>query len=460
MTTRGLPYLHPSIRRRIRLRGADEALRALCVILAIKPLLDLSWFVRVPLGPIVVSPLHAAGIIAAVLILITRPRLPKHLPWSVRFFQIFLAVHALALIANSLDVERGSSPASYADYSLRVAVSYVFFVGSYSIFRRATDSAIKKAADAAIVGLSLAVAANSAAIAMGFGGAKGGSFRAIDLARNRGLYYDPGALAAVASFCLIFNVYCLLTRQTTKRRRWTHWSVCVASSVLLILSVSRSFLILSAIALAWLFLRSKNRSATALLLVGVLAMVVSFVADTETIGDRFSRDIQIVGDGAAGLAFSGRGGSVEDMARFGNNRGARWENAVRDVPELPAGTLLFGGRKVSVAHSDFFDMVHRLGLVGLFLYVCLIVSLWTALAARDRRSGRSLDSFVPLARVLLFCYLLYSIPFRPLLDTTTSWYLWVFAGAALSRGQNLRISRRSPGKKRSPRSIGRRRTHV
>lgn len=94
-------------------------------------------------------------------------------------------------------------------------------------------------------------------------------------------------------------------------------------------------------------------------------------------------------------------------------------------------------------------MLARNGVIGLGLYIALLVSLLRATyAATRRRQSDSQRALHFVAFLLIVCYLLYSMPFRPLSYTTSAWYMWMML--ALSLG-NTRVWQLQQAQARSQR---------
>jgi O-antigen ligase len=280
---------------------------------------------------------------------------------------------------------------------------------------------------------------NLAAIKLGYGGVKIGSEYSRGPHREVGLYFDAGTLGNMAFFNFTFTVFGF----AAARSRKTLWLlVAIASALvdlyLIAISGSRAPLVMLAVAAMgylW-YLRGWARIAAPIL--GTLLLLAAgtlFLDDSSPVLERLEGDVAALesDDPGIGQSMSGRV-SLGKYESLGNNRGRLWADALTELFRQPTADIVFGSYFSKIrAHSDYIDIMARNGIVGLGLYVFLIYGLGLKTLTLARGATRPDHRLLQiLACVLLACYAFNCFPFRPLVYTTTNWYMWTIVALALA----------------------------
>ena len=418
-------------------RIQDAIGRTLIVIFVTKPVIDLFWQFYFFIGPIRLSPTTVIGFLIVVYFLPFRFKYAQYAPPFARIFEAFIALN-LACVVIGLATDPHARPAAAFDTLIRILGCYLVFFCTYAAARRFQYTTSGPFIRSMVIGTALAVIINLLAIKLGYGGAKFGSSLSGPY-REAGLYFDPGSLGAFALYNLIFTVFYL---HFTKRRKALWLLVIVAFALidlyLMALSGSRAPMVqlaIAALVYAW-YLRGWGRIAAPVVAVLLLMSTGALLVDQPgNVFERFQGDIAALESDAPGVSESTSGDvSLGRFEALGNNRGMLWANALTAIFRQSMPEIIFGSYFSRIrAHSDYIDILARNGVVGLGLYVLLIYGLCvkTLALARvstegDRRTTQA------LAGLLLACYAFYCFPFRPLLYTTTNWYMWAIVGLALA----------------------------
>jgi hypothetical protein len=416
----------------------DRIGRSLIVLFLIKPSIDLGYFLSMSVGSIRLAPTTVAGFIICLYFAVFRFQGGRALPPYIRVFEAFIATNMVSILLG-LTISNHASFASTLILMLKLMNSYVLFYAAYSAAVRYQYQDVTPFVRAIVVGSSVAVVLNLAAIGLDI------ESPAMDYAKNvgdreRGLYYDPGVLANLAFFNLIFAVF-WLHMQKRKTLLWLLFIGFLLLSDLYLIAASKSRSVIIELAVfgviyTWLFQRRFGRILAPLVGAAIIATsALVFDIDFDQVLVRFEGDIAAIGEEGPGVGTGSGGVTLGKFEALGSNRGALWADALTEIFSRTGFVLLLGDyySSISLAHSDFVDVLGRNGIVGLAIYLTLLcgllLSAFAATKARQADRDRALRS---VAFILLVCYILYSVPFRPLVYTTSAWYMWVMLALSLA----------------------------
>jgi O-Antigen ligase len=421
----------------------DTIGRTLIVIFLFKPLIDLFPQAAIWVGPIRLAPTTVIGVLLffwLVRFLFNRGRL---VPPFGRLFEAFIVINALSLIVSLISGTFESMPLTVA-WVFKILDAYVVFSCAYLAAQRHQYTDITPFLTAMVVGGAIVVVLNVLAINLGMTGilASNEGFDAFSGGRERGLYFDPGVLANVAFNSLILTVFRYHLARSA-RPLWLVFTVVIVlcDLYLVIVAQSRAGMILIAVfgvIYLSLFQQSWGKILAPIVAVGVIAgTLATMEGDLSEILSRFEGDVAALEEsekgGNVGVTSSGRV-SLGRYEALGSNRGMVWAEALSDIVQRPLIEILIGNYSFSKGgHSDYIDALSRNGVLGLIVFVWLIVGLvfrtWSLARSAGAGHGRVLHY---LAFVLILCFALYAIPFRPLGYTTTAWYMWTLLGFSLA----------------------------
>lgn len=421
----------------------DNLGRALLVLFLIKPTVDLGWFLALPIGITTVTPLHIFAGLLFVYLLQIRIQGARTTPPFLRLFEAFLYLHIISLFIGITTNDR-LTLIQVVDFMLRIGDSYLIFYTAYLAATRYKYRDMTPFVKAIVIGSSIVIVANTIAAPLGwdFGVRQPGISDEEMAYRQRGLYYDPGVLANVAFFHVIFTVFLLHLSPSRSRITFTGPLLLLLVADLYLISITKSRAVMVEIALfgffyLLVFLKGMSKIVAPIAASAVLGLaVLIFDVNLEDLFVRFESDAAALeGDAEIGIE-SGGEVSFGSLEGLGNNRVALWANALTVLLERPPAEMLFGNFRGSVAHSDYIDIMARSGLVSLVLYLVMMVGLTVTCLRLTRNAMNNHDRTIYfMAFVLLICYLFYALPFRPLNYTTTSWYMWTVIAMALARAR-------------------------
>ncbi len=417
----------------------DTIGRTLIVIFLFKPVIDLFPQAAIWVGPIRLAPTTVIGVLLffwLVRFLFNRGRL---VPPFGRLFEAFIVINALSLIVSLISGTFESMPLTVA-WVFKILDAYVVFSCAYLAAQRHQYTDITPFLTAMVIGSAIVVVLNVLAINLGMTGilASNEGFDAYSGGRERGLYFDPGVLANVAFNSLFLTVFRYHLARSA-RPLWLVFTVVIVlcDLYLVIVAQSRAGMILIAV-------------------FGVIAgTLATMEGDLSEILSRFEGDVAALEEreksGNVGVTSSGRV-SLGRYEALGSNRGMVWAEALSDIVQRPLIEILIGNYSFSKGgHSDYIDALSRNGVFGLIVFVWLIIGLvfrtWSLARSAGAGHGRVLHY---LAFVLILCFALYAIPFRPLGYTTTAWYMWTLLGFSLAWSAR-RVTRTVPGPPRTGR---------
>lgn len=426
----------------------DTVGKALIILFLIKPTIDLFWRFSTVFGGIVLSPTSVSGVLICVIFGLFRFSRSPYSPPFARAIEAFLLLNLLSFCISLFSED----PAKFTDVlniGIRILASYFIYYTSYSAALRYQYRDISPFVKAIVIGSAIAVVANVAGIALGFGGTKWGDF--LGDGRERGLYYDAGVLSNVAVYSLIFSVFLLYALRSQMRWVLLCLVIIILDFYLVSLTKSRAGIIQIAVfglIYVWMFHRSWGRLLAPVAAV-LLLLVTTFIFDvdmSETV-ERFDTDVAAMEQQTGDVGANSQGKvSLGRFERLGSNRGMLWANALTQILKRPIHEVIFGNFSGSKGHSDYIDVLARNGMVGVLIYFGTMFGLLIRTFQISRHNYQDLASKLTFygAFALVVCYLLYAVPFRPLLYTTSSWYMWAILGVALARDRLNRLPRPQP----------------
>jgi hypothetical protein len=423
----------------------DRIGRSLIVLFLVKPLIDLGYFLSFWVGRIRLAPTTVAGLLICIYFAAFRFKGSRFTPPFIRVFEAFLVINLVSILLGLVLSDNPSLNAVLV-LVLKILNSYVIFFAAYTAATTYQYEDVTPFVRAIVIGSSVAVISNLVAIGTGFGGSKAGPAEYSHL-RETGLYYDAGVLANHAFFDLVFAIFWL----HLQRRKTVLWLLFIGFLVvtdlyLIAASKSRSVMIelaVFSVIYVWLFHKRFGKILAPLCGAAVVAIaVLIFDIDTEELFVRFEGDVAALqSDEGAGTVSTTGEVSLGQFEGLGSNRGALWAGALTEIAHRPAHEILFGDFfSTSIAHSDYIDVLGRNGVIGLVLYLVLLAGLLRNVFLATRRKLPDRERIVHIAAfILLVCYVLYSLPFRPLSYTTSAWYMWLMLAFSLAGTTNMQI---------------------
>ena len=363
---------------------------------------------------------------------------PHIAPYS-RLIEAFIILNVIS-IAIGFYVGSRVTPILVINNMLRILDSYFIYIAIFIAASRYRYTSVSPFVKAIVIGSAIAVFANVIAIKFGLGGGIKGSGTYASL-RERGLYYDPGALSNVAFFNLIFAVFML---HLVKRQKLA-WYAFIAAQILgdlYLINAGKSRAVMVELAVfgfiyLLLFQKRWGKIAAPIVAAGIVAVsLVTLDIKLEELFVRFETDISAIeqaDESGIGIANTGQV-TLGQFERLGSNRGANWAAALTEIINRPVIELLLGNFTTTMAHSDYVDVLSGNGIVGLIMYCSLLAGLtWRSfLLTRRRDSPPDIRVLHFISFTLIACYVLYAFPFRPLRYTTTAWYMWVMLGFSMA----------------------------
>ena len=419
-------------------RIRDPIGRALLILFATKPFLDLFWEYYFFIGPIRVSPTTSIAFLIVVYFLPFRVKHAQYAPPYARVFEAFIALNLAGIVIGLATNPQARGFAAF-ETMIRILGCYLTFFCAYAAARRYEYTDARPFLKAMVIGTAIAVILNLAAIKLGFGGQKVGSEYTRGPYREVGLYFDAGSLGAFAFYNLAITVFFFHAARSGK----SFWLVATVALVLIdlylmALSGSRAPMVQTGIAAmfyAW-YLRGWGRIAAPIVAVLILLVTATVLVDQPgNVFERFQGDVAAIESDGSGIGETMSGKvSLGKYEALGNNRGMLWANALTAIFHQSGPAIIFGSYFSRIgAHSDYIDILARNGIVGLGLYVFLIYGLCLKTLALGRRANREDYRLLQtLACLLLASYAFYCFPFRPLVYTTVNWYMWTIVALALA----------------------------
>ena len=409
----------------------SRLLKILCIFFMIKPSLDLAYAFRLfTLGGKGISPLHLAGVFVTVyfgsLVLGKRINLP-----SIGFFIAFLIANAASIAITEM-YTKSVDIVHVIDVLLRIGDAYVIYLAAGFAAKESSPSDFVKLVKAISIGTFLAVVLNAVGILLGFGRIKAGSNNSL---RQTGLYHDAGVLAKIAMYNIIFTLFSFhLDLNQTRTRLFNMYAfVSIGLSIALILSsLSRSVIVLVPICI-FIYLIYYHKGAGRIAMWVVVGSIVAGTAavgleDTQVAG-RFSSEIMVFTDPGNIKTKTDKSVNFGVYERLGSNRGQLVAYMLDRFFKRDAINQVFGNFNISPAHSDYFDILSRNGYIGLSLYLALLLSVWNrAFSFARQMNDMRFRAMAASSLILITVHILLAFPFRPIMYTTTSWFMWSVLG--------------------------------
>jgi O-antigen ligase len=407
----------------------DNVGRVLIGVFLIKPIIDLFPGAALWWGPLRLAPTTIFGALVFALLVPYVFGRRRHAPPFGRIFEAFLIVNALSIVVGIIS---GSNLGLVGTINmiLRILDSYVIYTVAFVAARRYAYDDVTPVVTAIVVGSTIVVVLNVVAVSFGITGFVRQAPTDVSVygsLRQRGLYYDPGSLANVAFFSLVFTAFRFHLARANKAL-WLAFALIVIFADLYLIAASKSRAVIIELGIFGLvymvlYQRAWGKLAAPVVVGGIILLGTVFFKTTyEEIFLRFETDVAALEDTSgseAGVTTSGDV-SLGKYAGLGSNRGALWAAALTEILQRPLGVLLIGDFSADArAHSDYIDVLGRNGIIGLILYVTIMVGLALKALGYARSTPRGHDRIVHfMAFTLALCYLLYAIPFRPLMYTT------------------------------------------
>jgi len=413
---------------------------ALIILFLVKPSIDLTWMFRIRLGGISISPLHIAGLVILIFFGIQYIKYTRHnTPYSI-IFTIFIIVNIISIIIG-LFFYRFNIMA-IMEIMILISASYIIYNVAFIAGTIDRNINYNKLIKAIIIGSGIAVFINFIAIKLGYGGAKVGAQEALNGLRESGLYYESGTMSNVAQFHIIFTVLFLhLLEKNIKKLYIFFWYIFSFTTIaiclyVIYLGLSRSVMLQLTMFIFFYILLVQKATGKIILssLIAIVVMGGLIQGDTyDRLLIRFQGDIEVFEDNEENDRAEEEGVSLGKYEQLGNNRGKNWAKALTSIIDRTVIEIILGNFRSTHAHSDYIDVLSRNGIIGLIIYLFLLFALFfKTLGLTLIRSGKQHDIIHVWAWMLITFYIIYSLPFRPLLYTTTVWYMWAMLGFSMA----------------------------
>jgi hypothetical protein len=413
---------------------------ALIILFLVKPTIDLTWSFRVNIG-MSISPLHIAGVLVLIYFGIQYIKY-WHItaPYSI-IFTIFIIVNIISIIIGIFFY--GFNLMAIMDIMIRILASYLIYNVAFIAGTIDRNINYYKLIKAIMIGSSIAVLINFIGIKLGYGGVKEGALDALNGLRERGLYYESGTMSNVAMFHIIFSVLFLhMLEKNIKKLHIFFWYIFSFTTIaiclyVIYLGLSRSVMLQLAI-FTFFYILLVQKVAGKIVLPSLIAIVLLggvIQGDTyDRLLSRFQGDIEVFEESDENDDVEEKEGvSLGKYEQLGNNRGKNWAEALTSIIDRTVIEIILGNFKTTEAHSDYVDVLSRNGIIGLIIYLFLLFALFfKTLELTLIRSGEQHEIIHVWAWILIAFYIAYSLPFRPLIYTTTVWYMWAMLGFSMA----------------------------
>ena len=421
----------------------DNIGRSLLVIFLIKPTVDLTVFLSFTLGGVRISALHVFAGLLFFYLLPFRFQLGRNTPPFLGLIEAFIGLHIVALAIGF-----GTNPRlnwiQVIDFMPRILDWYLIYVAAFLAAIRYRYRDVAPFFKAIVLGSSIAIIANIIAVLGGIdlGALHRGATMAGGDFRRSGLYSDAGVLAAVAFFHLVFTVFLLHLRSARGRWLITGLIMLLVMGDLYLIAMSKSRAVMVELAIFGAVYLAVFQKGMGKILAPIAAVVVIgaallvFDIDMGDLFVRFDSDVAALESGGDFEVGAGGEVSLGGLEGLGSNRGVLWAAAMTRLLKRSALELMLGNFSNSGSHSDYLDVVARVGIIGLLVYLAFLIGLtlrcWRLAQKAQRPPDRALYF---MGFTLLLCYLFYSLPFRPLGYTTLNWYMWTVIGLGMARSR-------------------------
>ncbi|WP_141698913.1 hypothetical protein [Candidatus Marithrix sp. Canyon 246] len=413
----------------------------LIILFLIKPTIDLTWTFRVSLPGISISPLHVAGLFVLIFFGIQYLKNTDiTAPYAI-IFAIFIIVNIISVIIGLFFYK--FTIMGIMDIMIRILDSYIIYNVAFLAGTLDRNINYNKLIKAIMIGSSIAVIINLIAIKLGYGGIKDGAASINSDLRESGLYFDAGGMSNVALFNIIFTVLFLhLLEKKTKIIKKLFWyifclTIIVICVYVIFLGLSRSVM-LQLVLFTFCYILLVQKAAGKIVLSSLIVIVVMGGLIQGSTYDRllarFQGDMQVFEESEEDVVEETEGVSLGKYEQLGNNRGKNWALALNSLIDRTVIEMILGNFRGTAAHSDYLDVLSRNGIIGLILYLSLLFGLFSKTLALTLigRTGEQHDMIHIWAWMLITLYIVYALPFRPLMYTTTAWYMWAMLGFSMA----------------------------
>lgn len=317
---------------------------------------------------------------------------------------------------------------------IRIADSFIIYFVFFSLSGLHKKEKYYDFFKAVFGGTAIAVFINTYAIYFGFARSQ----MSQEVLRISGLYHDPGVLSNLALYNLIFASILLLLSKSNKMRLLSMLAIFI-DLYLIYQGVSRT-VIIQLVVYSMIYFGLLIKGFKKLIVVysfTILVGIVSFMSlDFDKIERRFATEEAIVNIENYKFISSEEEFSIEEFQGVGTNRVKRWIRAFENIMARHSYELFFGNFSSSKGHSDYLDVLSRTGIVGLIIYLYILSVIWIRSFRLYRRSKN--ESMIDrvlygLSFSFITLFMLYALAFRPLMYTTTAWYMWATFGMAFGR---------------------------
>lgn len=415
--------------------------KSLLALFLVKPVIDLFWGQYFTVGGKALSPLHITGFLIFIYFGILRLSYPQYTAPYASVFRLFIIVNLLSAVTSIFFVD---SPQylKVVDILLRLLDSYLIFNIAYILGMTKQYESYVPFIRAIFIGAAIAAIVNVVAIVMGFGAHLSADVVGATLARQQGIYSDPGVLGNAGLYGFIFAIVLF---DIAPKKSLLLKLFCIGISpvflYLIFISLSRINLVLVFVfGLLYVSIYKKSIGSKLTAVIFAISIIVFGSAvlnlDYGSVAARFGSEISVLSAEEQEYASTSEGRvSFGKYEQLGNNRVMLWAIALdhilhRDVLELMIGNFY----KSAPSHSDYFDVMFRTGIIGLILYLLLLFLIEIRLFRLAMSQGDKKYQYVYfLGFALMTAHILCAFPFRPLSYTTTAWYMWTMLGFALAR---------------------------
>ncbi len=408
--------------------------KIIILLFLLKPTIDLFFWNKsfITIGGMNITLLHIVGIGIFILLWTYILKALKIVPLS-RWMIAFLFLHVLAFLYAYM-TEIKSDIISFFDVMLRIADSFIIYFIFFSLSRMHKKEKYYDFFKAVFFGTTIAAFINLIAIYFGFAR----THISQDVLRMSGLYHDPGVLSNLALYNLIFASILLLLSKSNKMKLLSLFAICI-DLYLIYEGVSRT-VIVQLVAYSIIFTGLLVKAQKKLIIIYIVIMILGITSflnlDVDKIERRFATETAVINIENYKFISPEEQFSIEEFEHVGTNRVKRWIRAYENIMERPSYEFLLGNFTASGGHSDYLDVLSRTGIVGFSIYLYIIFSIWKRSFRLYRNSkDESMINKVlyGLAFSFITLFILYAIAFRPLMYTTTAWYMWATFGMAFGR---------------------------
>ena len=421
------------------LRAQSETIGAALILLfLVKPTIDILWFLPFfSIGGKQINTLHLTGILVLLYfgryLFVFRGMSPPY-AWV---FKLFIVINFISVFVTAYHEPVGFIPV--VDLMLRMLDSLIIFSAAYYAALYCSRDYYYKLVKAISIGAFVALTFNFVAILMGY---EGREVTSGTTHRISGLYYDPGVLANVAVYAIVFTVFMgnMLPDRNIMRKLHAGLVTMMALYVIYTGLSRAAIVLLGAFGVIYITLFKKGvlgRIVPPLILGGMLVLGAISGMDYVNYVDRFGSEIAVFSDSNERQTNTDKSVDLGKYEGLGSNRGQLIAYMLDDFIKRPTYQQLIGNFNITRAHSDYFDVLSRNGYIGLAVYVGMLLLIWKkALGYTLRRKDQTQEWKISvLGFTLISMYILYAFPHRPLYYTTIAWFMWAILGCMFAAAQ-------------------------